>query len=567
MTLGVQVIASASLFAQVLLINQALRVALHVADAGQSLGRVVTPVVLLGLLTAVTTLAFSIVNLQRRVLQDLVARSVWRRVLDVSQAVELSAYDDPGFHDQAERVQASAASRTQIVIQALVVFIGDALGILAGTAAVLTVAPLLAPLLLLSAVPLVLTSRISGRLEFAFSVEQSVGNRERSYIQSLLTGRDGAKEVRAFSMFGTLRKQWEYNYSLYLDGLRRHVQRRVRLTVIGNLAAATLTVGAMLLALLLVAQGYLAIASAGAALVAVRLLGGLVAGAGLGLSTMFESTLFLRDLGEFLGRMPPQAERSGLTAPASFDRMTASGVSFTYPGASRAALTDVSVDARRGEIIAIVGENGSGKSTLVKLLADLYEPDQGSVCWDGVDLRSYERDSVRRRIAVIFQDFIRYHLTARSNIALGRPDGDVDEAAVRAAARDAGADSLIRALPAGYDTVLSSEYEGGTDLSLGQWQRIALARAFIRNAPFIIFDEPSASLDARAEYEFFRRIRTLFSGKTVVLISHRFSTVRMADRIYVMSGGSIVEEGDHVSLMSQEGVYAELFTMQARGYS
>jgi ATP-binding cassette subfamily B protein len=454
------------------------------------------------------------------------------------------------------------------VATAFTYFAGDALGVLATTVGVLTVAPVLTPILLLSGVPLMLTSRAAGRLEFAFAVQNTTETRERSYLQNLLAERDEAKEVRAYSLSAALRRRWEDNYATHLGRLRGHVRRRTLLATIGSASSAILTSGALLAALFLVARGELAIASAGAAVIAVRLLGSRVSGSSRWLGMIFESSFFLRDLTEFGQRQPaPQDGEARPAAPGQFSRLAVSDVTFTYPGAERPSLRGVSVELRRNEVIAVVGENGSGKSTLAKLLANLYEPDEGTICWDGVDVRKYDPDSVRNRIAVIFQDFIRYRFTAAANIALGLPGEDADEAAIRAAARDADADAFLSALPAGYDTVLSKEYEGGTDLSLGQWQRVALARAFIRDAPFIVLDEPSAALDARAEAELFERIRSLFTGRTVMVISHRFSTVRMADRIYVMSGGRVIEEGNHAALMRQGGVYADLFKLQASGYA
>jgi ATP-binding cassette subfamily B protein len=242
-------------------------------------------------------------------------------------------------------------------------------------------------------------------------------------------------------------------------------------------------------------------------------------------------------------------------------------VTFTYPAATVPALRGVSLDIAAGQVVALVRENGSGKTTLAKLLARLYLPDRGAICWDGVDTAELDPAQLRRRIAVIFQDFARYDLTARENIGLGAVERIEDLDAVVAAARRGGADQCLAALPGGYETILSPEYDGGRDLSVGQWQRVALARAFIRAAPLIILDEPTASLDPRAEHDLFRRIRSLYAGRTVLLISHRYNTVRDADHIYVLDAGRVIEHGSHDQLIATAGVYAELFTLQAAAYT
>jgi ATP-binding cassette subfamily B protein len=217
-------------------------------------------------------------------------------------------------------------------------------------------------------------------------------------------------------------------------------------------------------------------------------------------------------------------------------------------------------------VVALVGENGSGKTTLARVICGLYRPDAGAVLWDGVDVGEVDPEQLRRQITVIFQDFVRYWLSARENIGVGRVERIDDREAIADAARQAGADAFIEAWPEGYDALLGPIFEGGKDLSVGQWQRMALARAFFRDAPLVVLDEPTASLDARAEAELFERIRTLFQGRTVLLISHRFSSVRTADRIYVMREGQIVERGSHRELIAIGGLYAELFRLQAAAY-
>ena len=567
-TFGIQMIASLAIIVQVVLIDRVLTALLGVGADERSAGDVILPVALLALVTAMTGAGMAIGRLQHRVLEELVERAVWRGILDVGESVDLATYEDPDFYDQASRVQAQAAPRTQVVTQAVVFLAGDTLAIAAGTVALLATAPILAPLLLLSGVPLVVTSRLAGQREYAFAVEHSARNRQRAYLQSVLVQRELAKEVRAFALQGALRARWEHNYADFLGPLHRHVGRRLRLDLAGHAGSALLTAGALVLAVVLVDRGQLDLASAGAALVAVRVLGARVNSATYDLAGILESALFLRDVRQFLSRRPA-SDRAGalsLLPPGEFSELTVSNVSFAYPGVQRSALNDVSLTVRRGQVVALVGENGSGKSTLAKLLADLYQPDAGKIEWDGVDLRQLEPDSVRRRIAVLFQDFARFKLSARDNVAFGALGNETDHDTMRRAARAADADGFLSALPQGYETTLSKEYVGGVDLSLGQWQRVALARAFARDAPFLILDEPSASLDPRAEHELFELLRSLFADRTVLVVSHRFSTVRNADRIYVLSEGRVIEEGDHSQLMALEGVYAELFELQASGY-
>jgi ATP-binding cassette subfamily B protein len=288
----------------------------------------------------------------------------------------------------------------------------------------------------------------------------------------------------------------------------------------------------------------------------------------LSLSQVFEQSLYLDDLFSFLEiepsiRLKPGAKPVPVPIRTGF---TFEGVGFKYPGSEQWAVRQLDFALAPGERIALVGENGAGKTTLVKLLARLYDPTEGRILLDGVDLREYDIDSLRRNIGVIFQDFVRYDFLLKENIAVGNIERVTDEPAIKTAAERSLADSVVQRLTGGFEQMLGKRFEGGVDLSGGEWQKVALARAYMREAQLLILDEPTAALDARAEYEVFLRFSELTRGRMAVLISHRFSTVRMADRILVLKGGELVEQGTHEALVALGGLYSELFQLQAAGY-
>ncbi len=285
-------------------------------------------------------------------------------------------------------------------------------------------------------------------------------------------------------------------------------------------------------------------------------------------SGIADQALFLTDLLAFFDMEPTvQSKPDGLTTPEPIVRgFEFRNVSFTYPGTNRTVLSNFNFHLHPGERIALIGENGQGKTTVVKLITRLYDPTEGQILLDGVDLREYSLEDLHHHIGVIFQDFMRFEMTARENIAVGRVDRPHQQADIEAAAHKSLADTVVAKLGGGYDQILGRRFEGGVELSGGEWQKIALARAYLRDADLLILDEPTAALDAKSELEVFERFAELTEGKMALLISHRFSTVRMADRIVVLAGGRLIEEGNHQKLMDLGGVYAGMFEMQAASY-
>ena len=519
----------------------------------------------IGLIFVVSTILGLVSGELETFLTAQVQRKTMDEVLDVATSVELEAYESPLFFDHLKRVETNALTQPATVVRSLMQLPADLAGVGAVMGALIVLQPLLLPLVLVSIVPLVLIGRLGARRQFEFAKERVLGDRQRDYLRSVLTGKDEAKEVRAFGSGVELRSRYERLYDDYLKQLRRFRRKQMAFSFLQSMSTfAIVGIWAVFVGALFI-SGRTSGANLGAAAVAMPILLGRVFGFVQRINGLYTSSLFIQDYRDFLQLKPsaqvvetPPAD----SAAAAFRELVVEDVHFTYPGSSKPALQSVNLAIRAGEVVALVGENGSGKTTLAKLLARLFHPGSGRVLWDGVDVASIDAPAIQKHISVIFQDFVRYQLSAADNIGLGRSAALADREAIVTAASAAGADEFLGSLTHGYETMLSKAF-GGVDLSIGQWQRVALARAFFRNAPFIVLDEPTASLDARAEHALFDTIRGLRQGRTVLLISHRFSTVRSADRIYVLKDGTIVESGSHDELMTLGGLYAELYSLQA----
>ncbi len=564
---ALQTSSAAGIGVQLLLGRRVLAVVVAGSTAHRSLGDVAPELLGLAAVTAALGFAGAALAERRQILSELVERHVQGQIIDAVSDVDLAAFEDATFHDRLRRARVNAATRSWEVTYALVTLSSGLTGLVALGAVLTGIEPLVLPLVLVSYVPLALATGRNSRASYEFAYEMTAADRERTYLSEVLTGKAEAKEIRLFDLSAFLRRRYDDLYARRIAELRRVVRRRLRRALLATGGNSIVTIVALGALLQLTLSGRISPADAGVAAVALQQLAYRLRAINSSTASLHECSLFLDDLISFLDlRTTIQAERPTGPAPASFRRLALDDVSFVYPGTTRAVLSGVSLEIGGGDIVALVGRNGSGKTTLAKILCGLYQPTSGRILWDGTDVAGADPAELRRGITAIFQDFVHYDLPARDNIALGDHRRADDMAAVHRAAALAGVDRLLSGLPDGYGTRLSRSYAGGTELSIGQWQRVALARAFFRDAPFLVLDEPTAALDAEAEYELFERIRALQQGRAVLLISHRFSSVRSADRIYVLEKGAVAESGSHAELMARQGRYAEMFTLQASAY-
>ena len=568
---GFQVLAGVSLAAQLLVMRRVLDQAV-VADGVPDLRSLAPELALFGVLLVVVAVAGVAQREQQRTLGEYVQKYTTGRVLEVSAHVDLIEYDRPSFHDRLQRARVNASVRPLQIANGVIGLIGSGATVLAVGAALLFIEPLIVAVIVVGGIPSIFLNRLSTRILHAFAVRQTPGDRRRGYLYQILTRKEEAQEVRAFDSGRLLQDEHDRLFDERIVDLKGTVRRRMLYGTLSGVMAAIVTVGSIVLLLAFVRTGRISIGDAAVALAAVVLLAGRIRGLVGSTGNLYEGALFLEDFTDFVASArssSPERPASGQAVRhpvAPFERIELRGVGFTYPSRIEPSLQDITLSIEQGEVIALVGENGSGKTTLTKLLAGLYRPSEGSILWDGHDVASVDLAELRAHVAVIFQDYARYFLSAHENIAISRTRDIGNRELVRLAAQRAGADQFVMSLPNGYDSLLGPSFEGGSDLSIGQWQRIALARAYFRDAPMLILDEPTASLDPRGEYEIFQQVRRLAEGHTVVLVSHRFSSVRAADRILVLQDGRITEEGDHDALLARDGHYAELFRLQAEGY-
>ncbi len=565
----------ATLFIGKLIIDEVLHLAgqpAHPTDAAGWIasGRLTRVALLLlaefGLAVSTDVLA-RVVSLVDSLLSERFTNSASLQLMQHAATLDLADFEDPVLQDKLDRARRQTIGRTTLISQ-LFSQAQDLVTVLSFAAGLAAYAPWLIVLLIVALVPAFLGEAHFNAEAYALANARTADRRELDYVRLTGASTDTAKEVKIFGLNGFLIDRYrELAEAMQAENRRLFIRRAGwggLLTALGTLgyyaayaylAWRTLTGGFSIGDLTFLAGSFLR-------------LRGLLEGLLGGFSTMASQAMYLEDLYSFFRIVP------GIRSPAEalpFPARIGTGfvfedVGFRYPGTDRWAVRHLSFELRPGEVLALVGENGAGKTTLIKLLARLYDPSEGRILLEGRDLRAYDLDGLRGGMGVIFQDFVRYHLTASDNIAVGRIDARRDRPRIEAAAARGLADAVIARLPMGYDQMVGRWFRSGVELSGGEWQKVAIARAYMRDAQVLILDEPTAALDARSEFEVFQRFKALSAGRTAVLISHRFSSVRMADRILVMAGGRVEASGTHEALVAERGRYAELFELQAAGY-
>ena len=516
-------------------------------------------------------------SLVESLLGDLFSNRISVRLMEHAATLDLAQFEDPEFYDHLERARRQTVGRIGLIAQ-LLGLAQDTLTLVTLSAALLAFSPWLMLLLVVTILPSFLGETRFAAMEYSLLFRWTPERRQLDYLRYVGASDDTAKEVQLFGLAGWLTERYRVLSERWYRENRKLATRKA---IVSSLLSFIGTAGYYSAYIVIIARAVAGAITLGSLTFLAASFGrgrDLIQRLLLGASSIYEQGLYLRDLFLFLEMKPTITSRPG-AQPVPRPIRTGfvfEDVGFKYPGGDRWAVRHVSFALRPGERIALVGENGAGKTTLTKLLARLYDPTEGRILLDGIDLKDYDLASLRREIGVIFQDFVRYDMRFDENVGVGEIESVRDylddgataptPAPLVHAAEESLASSLLPRLAGGYRQMLGRRFDDGVDLSGGEWQKIALARAYMRDAQVLILDEPTAALDARAEYEVFERFSELMGGRMGVIISHRFSTVRMADRIVVLRNGEVEEEGTHEELVAAGGLYAELFGMQAVGY-
>ncbi|MGF1627094.1 MAG: ABC transporter ATP-binding protein [Alphaproteobacteria bacterium] len=518
-------------------------------------------------LAVLSDLLARLVGLVDTLLSERLTMASSLRLMDHAATLDLEDFEDAEFQDRLERARRQSSGRMTLMGQ-LFGQLQDLVTVATFAGGLVIYNPWLIVLLMVALIPSFLGEAHFSARTYTLDFRRTPERRELDYVRQTAASAETAKEIKIFGLSGFLTDRYRALSESFYAANRRIARKRA---LWGAVFTGVGTIGYYLAYVWIIGEtlaGVLTIGDLTFLAGSFRRLRTLLEGLLSSFSSTAAQALYLDDLFDFFR---VEAEILSPPDPAPLPRPIREGfvfedVGFRYPGAERWAVRNLSFTLKAGETLALVGENGAGKTTLVKLLARLYDPDEGRILLDGRDLRDYDVDALRGAMGVIFQDFVAYNLSAADNIAVGRIQARDDRPRIESAARRSLADRVIEDLPHGYDQMLGKRFRSGVELSGGEWQKIAIARAYMRDAEVLILDEPTASLDARAEFEVFQRFKELSAGKTAVLISHRFSSVRMADRILVLAGGRVEVSGTHAELLVQGGRYAELFELQAAGY-
>jgi ATP-binding cassette, subfamily B, bacterial len=518
-------------------------------------------------LASLATILARLIDFCDNVLADKYTRYISTEIMRHAASLDLADYEDYNFYDKLDRARVQGTDRIYM-IQSSGRLVQEVITTVSLAVSILFFSPWILFLLFVCVIPAFLGETHFAFLGYSLNFNQTTARRQMEYLRIIGGSKESAKELKLFGLAPYLVTR----YTNLSDELHRQtVGLQKRKLLLGALLTLLGTVGYYGAYGYVVFETVMGVYTIGT----LTLLAGAIGGASTNIQAVFttfssiaDQALFLTDLLEFFSVKPKIVSRPGaLLAPRPISKgFEFRNVSFSYPGNPRPVLSNINFKIEPTERIALVGENGQGKTTIVKLITRLYDVTGGQILLDGVDLREYDIDDLWREIGVIFQDFMRYEMTAAENIAIGRIEELNNSFRIRSAALKSLADEVIYNLPKHYDQVLGTRFEGGIELSGGQWQKIALGRAYLRDAQLLILDEPTASLDARSEHEVFQRFAELTANKMSLLISHRFSTVRMADRILVLESGKIAEQGSHHELLKSAGRYAEMFELQAANY-
>jgi len=521
-------------------------------------------------LLAASLVAGRLLALLRELMRTHLGNRINEAILEKALRLELRHFEDASVYDKMQNARREASSRPLSLVVQVFSVAQNAVTLAALSVLLWRLSPWSVVVIVAASVPAFLAEARLSAESFRVNTWRAPEGRRLNYLEWILTRDSHVKEVKLFDLGPLVLSRYRELFRKFFDEDRRLALRRVGygtafgllallafygmyLLVAARAARAEITVGDMTLYLVVFRQGQSAFQ-------------GILTSVG----AMYEDSLYMSNLFAYLA-IPTLGEAPRVHPPLTLPRgrpleVVFDDVSFRYPGREEWALEGLSLRLAPGEKLGLVGENGAGKSTLVKLLLRLYDPTRGRILYGGVDIRDLDPRDLRGRIGAVFQDFVRYQFTAAENIGLGNPERISDRALVADAARRAGALSLVQGLPNGFETVLGGWFESGHEISAGQWQKLAVARAFMREAEILVLDEPTASIDAEAEHELFQRFRALAAERTAIVISHRFSTVRIADRIAVLHAGRLEELGTHRDLVERGGRYAHLFSLQAKGY-